>query len=202
MRPEILFPVNYLTTRVNKFSHGDWDKAFKILKYLNTESDLGLTLRIGSDPTVHVFADASFGTHSDRKSHSGSLVKFGDATVSAQSSKQKLVTKSVTEAELVCASDQCSRGFWVRDFLSDQGFKCGPVILHQDNKSTISMLSNNKPVSHKSRHIDVKYFYLRERIEMKEVALIHTATGDMIADILTKSLHGKLFLKLRQSLLN
>ena len=201
VRPEILLTVNYLATRVNNFSEGDFQKATRCLQYLNAEPELGLTLRLGNqnEMLINLYADASFAVHSDSKSHSAGVVKVGEATVGAKSTKQKLVTRSTTEAELVCASDMLNKGLTQRKFLLSQGYTLGPVILHM---STIKMITNGKSTSQRTKHIAVRYFFMRERIDGNELKVIYTPTKDMIADILTKPLQGKQFVKLRANLLS
>ena len=201
VRPEIMFTVNHLTTRVNKFTKGDLNKAMRVLEYLNSDPASGLCLHIGNNMQINLFADASYATHHDGKSHSGCVVKLGDATVLAASTKQRLVTKSASEAELVCACDMYGRGVSVKLFVCGQGYDVSYVILHQDNTSTIKLIKNGKASSQRSRHINVKYFYLREQVENGELEVIHTRTERMVADILTKPVQGKLFLKLCNMLL-
>jgi histone deacetylase 1/2 len=202
VRPEILLLVNYLSTRVNRYTEGDMSKVNRCMQYLNKEPELGLTLSTGADLDIHLFADASYGVHADGKSHSASVLKVGNSTILASSTKQKLVTKSTTEAELVCASDMLSLGLWQRDFLEEQGHGLVNLILHQDNTSTIKMLEIGKSRSNRTRHINVRYFFMKERIDNKEIQIVHTGTEDMIADILTKPLQGKLFHRLRAMLLS
>ena len=204
VRPEILLTVNYLSTRVNLFTEGDWQKMERCLKYLNTEPELGLTLCINSRNgiSINLYADASFAVHSDGKSHSAGVVKVGDATVAAKSTKQKLVTRSTSESELVCASDMLNKGLMQKDFMLNQGYECRPVILHQDNMSTIKMIKNGKSTSQRTRHINVRYFFIKEKVDEREVEVVYTKSEDMIADILTKPLQGKQFLRLRTMLLS
>ena len=111
------------------------------------------------------------------------------------------MTKSASEAELVCACDMYGRGVSVKSFVCGQGYDVSYVILHQDNTSTIKLIKNGKASSQRSRHINVKYFYLREQVENGELEVIHTRTERMVADILTKPVQGKLFLKLCDMLL-
>ena len=142
VRFEIMLSVNYLTTRVNKFTKGDVVITMRILEYLNGTRNLGLTLCIGDEgpENVHLYADASYGVHEDGKSHSAGVVKVGDATVNAKSQKQKIVTKSSSEAELVCASDNLGLGDHVSDFLKGHQINVDAINLHQDNTSTFALM--------------------------------------------------------------
>ena len=200
-RPEILLTVNYLTTKVNKYTVGDWNKAQRCLEYLKKNTAMGLTLDIGEELQVQVYADASYGLHIDGKSHSGAVVRVGNGTVQTKSTKQKIVTKSTAEAELVCASDMVGKGIWHRDFLTAQGYEMGPIKFHQDNTSTITMLKTGRSTQQRTRHINVRYFFMKQMIDDNVVNVVHIGTSEMIADIMTKPIQGKLFLKLRKMLL-
>lgn len=204
VRFEIMLAVNYLTTRVNKFTKGDWDKAKRVLEYLNGTQDIGLTLCIGKQgpSAVHLYSDASYGVHEDGKSHSAGVVTIGDATVNVKSQKQKIVTKSSTESELVCVSDTIGLAYHIKDFLEGQDVYVDAIDLHEDNMSTISMMVKGASTNARTRHIRVRYFFIKERIDDKEVRVQHTPTDDMIADILTKPLQGAKFIRLRDMLLN
>jgi hypothetical protein len=67
------------------------------------------------------------------------------------------------------------------------------VRVHQDNQSTIRLIQNNKPTSQRTKHIDIRYFFLRDRNGSKDLAVVYTPTQDMIADILTKPMQGHQF---------
>lgn len=204
VRFEIMLAVNYLTTRVHKFTKGDQHKTNRVLQYLNGTPNIGLTLCIGDNgpENLNLFADASYGVHEDGKSHSAGVVSIGEATVNVSSHKQKIVTKSSSEAELVCASDMIGLAYHAKDFLEGQSIPVKDITLHQDNTSTISMMCNGASNNSRTRHIRVRYFFIKERIDSKEVRVIHTPTDDMMADILTKPLQGKKFIRLREMLLS
>ena len=118
------------------------------------------------------------------------------------SSKQRLVSKSSTEAELIGICDVLSHVLWARDFLIEQGHSVGGAKLYQDNTSTILLANKGLSTSGKTRHIGVRYFFIKDRVDAGEVVVEHVSTTDMIADILTKPLQGNLFRVLREQLLN
>ena len=104
--------------------------------------------------TGHI--DASFGSHENGKSHTGVFVTLGYGPVFVRSVKQRIVTKSSTEAELVALSDEAGVMFHIEDFIRDQGYKC-VMTIGQDNQSTITMITNNRKESMRTRHIKVRY---------------------------------------------
>ena len=163
---------------------------------------MGIVLESENTMAVSAFIDASYGVHSDMKSHTGCVIGIGGGPVYAKSSGQKLNTKSSTEAELVALSDSTSQVIWTRNFLEEQGYNMGPAVVYQDNMSTIALVKNGKSNSDRTRHIAIRFFFVSDRVLNKEISVEYMPTGDMLADILTKPLQGALFIKLRDKLLN
>jgi hypothetical protein len=95
-----------------------------------------------------------------------------------------------------------SEVLWVRDFLQEQGFKVAPAKLYQDNTSTIILAKKGRASSERTRHIAIRYYFIKDRMETNEVEVEYLKTADMIADILTKPLQGDLFRRLRRLILN
>jgi hypothetical protein len=196
-RPDILLAVSFLTTRVTKPDQDDLAKLERVFKYLKGVSDLGIVLRADNPARIKAYVDASYGVHEDGKSHTGLMVSIGAGPISTKSSKQKIVTKSSTEAELISGSDEASEALGNRDFLIAQGELDEPAILYQDNMSTIAMINNGSSKSSRTRHINIRHFWMKERVDMGELSIVYLPTNDMIADILTKPLQGEKFIMLR-----
>ena len=201
-RPDLLTAVAFLCTRVQAPTVDDWNKLERIVKYLNGTKDLGVKMNADADMTVRAYIDASYGVHQDMKSHTGGVISLGRGPVYVTSAKQKLMSKSSTEAELIGVSDVLSQVIWTRDFLLAQGYDVGPAKLYQDNESTIVLAEKGYSTNSKTRHIAIRYFFVKDRIDAGEVALEHLPTEQMLADLLTKPLQGTLFRKLRSELLN
>jgi hypothetical protein len=203
-RPDIALPVNYLCTRIGRFDSDDQKKFLRILYYLNETPELAIKLQCDDDnPFIHIFTDASYGIRSiDRRSQTGVVVQLGQATLIARSGKQKLVTKSSTEAELVACSDSLVYGIVIKNILDELGVSHRGILMHQDNLSTIALLNNSKPSSIRTKHIDIRYFFLRDRMRSENLRIIHTPTATMTADLLTKPLQGSQFKLLRNLLMN
>ena len=142
-KPECLTTVAYLTTRVTKSNLDDMVKLGKLLKYLRKTKDTGIVLRPGElGLQVRCYIDAAYGVHDDGKSVTGSVVVLGDSgPLHAKSSKQKIVTKSSTKAELVAASDSANQALFVREFMIQQGHKMKPVVIFQDNLSCMALIN-------------------------------------------------------------
>jgi hypothetical protein len=122
--------------------------------------------------------------------------------VFVKSTKQKLTTKSSTEAELVALSDSASQAIWMRTFVTAQGYDVGPVVLHQDNMSCMALVKKGSPASEKSRHIGIRYFWVKELVDGKQAIVRHLSTKLMHANVLTKAVQGKQFIDERDRLTN
>jgi hypothetical protein len=118
------------------------------------------------------------------------------------SSKQKIVTKSSTEAELVGLSDSLGQVIWSRDFLVEQGYTMRPADVFQDNLSTMALAAKGRSTSERTRHVHIRYFFVKDRVASGEVCIKYMPTKLMLADILTKPLQGDLFRAMRKELLN
>jgi hypothetical protein len=106
---------------------------------------------------VRAYIDAAYGVHQEiGKSHTGCAIVIGDGgPVYNKSTKQKIVTKSSTEAELVGLSNTASQAIHMRNFVIVQGYDVGPVIIYQDNMSCMALMKRGGPCSDRSRHIKV-----------------------------------------------
>ena len=159
---------------------------------------------MGKELTVNVFIYAAYGVHQNsEKSHTGCVIILGEqGPLYAKSSKQKLVTRSSTEAELVGLSDTASQAIHTRRFLMAQGYDVGPAKIYQDNKSCIALLKRGGPGSGRLRHIDIRYFWVAERVINGEITIEHLGTEKMFANILTRPMQGSQFKLERQGLTN
>jgi hypothetical protein len=169
----------------------------KTLRYLNGTTDIGLQL--GGDEqgfiSVQIFADAAYGVHFDAKSHWGVTVTLGRGVVLGHSGKQRLVTKSSAEAELVAQSDSLGYGFRILNFVKAQGYCIEQGIIHQDNQAAIRLAETGRSTSPRTRHIKIRYFFLKQFLDSGELQVVFCPTDKMIADILTKPLQGECFAK-------
>ena len=203
-KPECLVTIAFLATRVTKCDTDDIKKLFRLLRYIRSTAGRGIILRPGQRGVqVRAWIDAAYGVHSDGKSHTGSVVTLGDAgPIHAKSSKQHNVTKSSTEAELVGMSDSANQGFHIRNFIVAQGHAPGPLIIYQDNLSCKALIERGRSSSERTRHIAIRYFWVRERIGSGEALVEYMKSELLYSNILTKPLQGKQLLEERRGLTN
>jgi hypothetical protein len=194
-KPECLTAVAYLTTRVQKCNLDDVVKLMRLIKYIRRTRDTGITLKPGKlGVTIRSYIDAAYGLHKDGKSVTGCLTVIGESgPVHAKSVKQKIVTKSSTEAEMVATSDSANQTLHIRQFLIEQGHEQQAAEIFQDNISCMNLLNRGKSNSERTRHMSIRYFWLSEQIKKKEIKLTHLRTEDMSANILTKPVQGAQF---------
>ena len=104
---------------------------------------------------------------------------------------------------LVSLNDVMPQVLWTRYFMEAQGYAVDDNVVYQDNQSTILLAKNGRGSSSKrTRHINIRYFFITDRIQSKEVRVEYCPTGDMIGDFFTKALQGSLFRRLRDFILN
>ena len=202
-RPDIQTAIAFLSTRVSRPDIHDWKKLGRVIRYLRGTKDLEMILESNSLNVIKWWADGAFAVHSDSKSHTGAVMSLGKGAAYSTSTKQKLNTKSSTEAELVAVDDVMAQVIWTRNFIINQGYDTGPSVMHQDNQSAILLEENGMESSSKrTRHINIRYFFVKDRVDSGEIKIKYCPTADMIGDFLTKPLQGASFRKFRDLILN
>ncbi|WVZ51745.1 hypothetical protein U9M48_002858 [Paspalum notatum var. saurae] len=136
------------------------------------------------------------GCQIDRKSTSGTCQLLGTSLASWSSRKQASVSLSTTEAEYISAASCCFQLLWMKATLSDFGLRFGKIPLLVDSTSAISVAKN--PVLHsRTKHIDVRFHFLRDHYEKGDIDLVHVASENQLADIFTKPLEFGASVRLR-----
>jgi hypothetical protein len=201
-RLDIQTAVGFLTTRVSCPTEDDWVKLRRVLQYLRGTIDLTLTLGADDIRKMKSWVDVSYGVHADCKSHTGGAMSWGWGVLLTKCQKQKLNTKSSTEGEIVGVSDFMPNMIWARMFLEAQGFLVDENTLYQDNQSAIKIENNGKSSGgQKTKHMDIRYFFIKDRLKSEGIKVEYCPTGMMIADFFTKPLQGNLFRKFRDIVL-
>ena len=193
-RPDIETAISYLTTRVDKSDEDDWKKLKRVIQYLKQTIDDVRIIGCENLQNLYTWVDAAYGVWSNMRSQTGGCMSMGVGMVHCKSSKQKLNTKSSTESEIVGMSDYVPYNLWFRNFMMAQGYEIKKNIVYQDNQSAMKMEINGRnSCTGNSRHIDIRYFFTKDRIDKKEMTVEYCSTEEMIADYFTKPLQGKPF---------
>ena len=202
-RPDIQTAVAFLCTRVKCPDIDDYKKLARVIKYLRGTSKMPLTLKADSVASAKWWVDASYAVHTDMKSHTGGAMSMGQGMIYGTSTRQRINTKSSTEAELVGFNEVLPQVIWTRNFLAAQGFDNNKATVYQDNQSDILLGKNGRASSSKrTRHINMRYFFITDRVQSKEVEVVYCPTGEMIEDYFTKPLQGSLFKRFRDIIMN
>jgi hypothetical protein len=201
-RPDISPAIAFFTTRVREPNVEDWNKLVRMMQYLKITKDDVLTLSADENKRMRWHIDASFAVHPDFKSHTGGIMTMGKGAIISVSKKQKLNTRSSTEAELVGADDVAGPMLWAGNFLKAQGYNFENVLL-QDNQSAIKLESNGRSSAGKrSRHLNIRYFFINDMKEKGHIIIEYCPTEKILGDYMSKPLHGRKFNDQRNAILN
>lgn len=197
-RPDIAVAISILSRKINNPNNDDWTELKRVMKYLKGTKDLKLC--VGSKSELHLkgFADADWaGDLNDRKSTSGFIFKLGDAVISYASRKQQNVTLSSTEAEFVSLAEASQEFLWLSQLMKEFEINIQNPIIFEDNQSCLKIIQDEK-ISPRSKHIDVKYYFVRDLLKTGKVLYKYCPTDSMMADILTKPLQKTKIYKIRE----
>lgn len=199
-RPDIAYAVSQVAQHSENPNKTHWTAVKRILAYLKGTSRHGLCFTKGSRRPLTGFTDADYaGDVSTRRSTTGSLFLFNDGPISWCSRRQTCVALSTTEAEFVAASETVKEAVWLRRFFKEIGMEIGPLPIMCDNQSAIRLVKN--PEFHqRTKHIDVRYYFIRGSQEADEIDISYVETERQLADILTKPLANPRFIKLREDI--
>ncbi len=193
-QPDASVSIAFLTTRVQAPDVDDWKKLAHLIGYLRSTIDMPLILGGDSSGTLNWYVNVSFAVHPNMRGHTGGGLTMGRGFPIASSTKQKINTRSSTESELVAVDDMMSSILWTRFFLKAQGYSVRDNIVFQDNKSSILLERNGKMSSSKrTKHINVRYFFITDRISKGEVRVEWCSTKEMVANFMSKPLQGTVF---------
>jgi hypothetical protein len=186
-RPDIAHAVGVVSRFLSDPGREHWNAVKWIMRYLRGTSKLCLSFGSGKPMLVGYTDSDMAGDVDTRKSTSGYLITFSGGAVSWQSRLQKCIALSTTEAELIAATEACKELLWMKKFLQELGFKQQQYVLFCDNQSTIH-LAKNSSFHSRSKHIDVRYHWIRDTLNDKLLTLEKIHTDDNGSDMLTKAL--------------
>jgi hypothetical protein len=202
-RPDVNPVVGFLSSRVKEPNEGDWTKLLKALGFLKGTINDVLTLEADDTQTMSWYIDAAFAVHADMKSHTSAVFTMGKGAILSDSLKQKVNSRSSTESEIVGVDDEIHKVVWAKRFVEHQGFKVKLNIVYQDNTSSMKLEQNGKASSGKrTRHFDIKIFYVTDLVSRDVVQVKYCPTDEMIGDYMTKPLVGAKFKRFRDLIMN
>ncbi|KAJ0726566.1 putative RNA-directed DNA polymerase [Helianthus annuus] len=208
-RPDLAFAVNKVCQFMQAPTTNHWSAVKRILRYLQGTINHGLLLRHDSGSLLHAYTDAQLtafsdadwaGCPDDRRSTGGFAIYLGRNLVSWAARKQKTVSRSSTESEYKALADTVAELTWLETLLRELCFpvKIAPT-LWCDNLGATYLSAN--PVFHaRTKHVEVDFHFVREKVAQRKLHVQFISTHDQIADVFTKALPSQRFLLLRSKL--
>jgi len=201
-RPDLSYSIGIVSRYMERPTTLHHQAVKQILRYLKGTLEYGLEYRRGQgDAEVIGFSDSNLaGDADDRKSTTGMAFYLNQNLITWASQKQKTVALSSCEAEFMAATAAACQALWLRSLVSEvTGRSPEPVTLFVDNKSAIALIKN--AVFHdRSKHIDTRFYFIRECVEKGQIKVEFVRTEDQRADILTKALAKQKFAEMQQKL--
>ncbi|KAL0457719.1 UNVERIFIED_CONTAM: Retrovirus-related Pol polyprotein from transposon RE1 [Sesamum latifolium] len=197
-RPDILFAVGLVSRFMENPSEEHMNAAKRILRSLKGTFDYGIFYTSSNDVCLKGYCYSDYASDvDDRKSTTGFVFYFGENAISWCSKKQPIVTLSTCDSEYVATTAGTCHAIWLRRLLSKLYYaQDGATKIMVENKSTIALAKN--PVFHdRSKHIDVRFHFIRDCVANKEIEMEYVKTLDQVADIFIKALKKDRFQQLR-----
>ena len=195
-RPDIAFATGLLGRYQSNPGHDHWVAAKKVMRYLKRTKDYMLIYKHVQDLQLVGYSDSDFaGCQDEKKSTTGYIFKLAGGAVSWKSEKQKLIASSTMQAEFVACFSATTQAIWLRNLIKELtvfDFVDRPIQLYCDSNSAVLFINNNRGLKG-SKHMEVKYLTIKEKVQNGDVAVEHISTDDMIADPLTKGLRPCVF---------
>ena len=188
-RPDISFAINKVCQYLHAPTTQHWTAVKRILRYVKGTADIGLKIKQSSSWLISAFSDADWaGCLDDRKSTGGFAVFLGSNLISWSARKQATVSRSSTEAEYKAMGNATAEVMWIQTLLDELNIACPRTArLWCDNMGAKYLSSN--PVFHaRTKHIEVDYHFIRDRVLQKRLDVQFISTNDQVADGFTKPL--------------
>ena len=200
-RPDITYTVQQLSQFLDCYTYAHWNAAIQVIRYLKGTRDLKLTLGGHKSLELLGLTDSDWANCLDtRRSVGGYGFSLGSGLISWTAQKQKTVATLSCEAEYTATFETAKESIWLRSLLAGIGFpQDSPTTILCDNNAAIN-LSEDPSLHQRVKHIDIKYHFLREHVNMGEITLKYINTNDNIADIFTKAIEHQCFSRLRNFL--
>ena len=203
-RYDILSTLSILTTKMQDPNVNDMKRLDRVIGYIAFTPEFGIHIVV-NDASLHAYFDAAWAVHTDLKGHSGIYITMGHNgfPLLAKSIKQKTVSRSSTEAELIAMFEGLDYLLWLRDIHIFIGYPANTIVIFQDNTSSITLAYMGRTSSRSnSKYMMLKYFYIKEYLDNNIVTLRYLPTEQMIADFFASPRVGKEFRTFRELILN
>jgi hypothetical protein len=183
-RPDICYAMNALSQFMCELKDIHMVVVKHVLKYVRGTIAYGLRYTSSGGVMLHGFTDSDWmGSTVDRKSTSGYCFSLGSSMISWSSRKQSSIAQSTSKAEYIAASVASREAMWLRKLLSDLfSAELEHTVIHCDNQSCIK-LSENLVFHDRSKHIEMRYHYVRDMVQKNILSIQYVPTAEQTADI-------------------
>ena len=185
-RPDISFAVGQVARFCDNPGSAHWEAVKRIFCYLKGTRDHWLVYG-EKEHSISGYTDADGMSNEDRHAISGYAFLIDGGAVSWSSKRQSIVTLSTAEAEYVAATHAAKEAVWLREFISEIYKPQDPMTLYSDSQSAIA-LARNEQFHARTKHIDIRFHFIRYIIEAGKIVIDYCPTEDMVADTFTKAL--------------
>ena len=197
-RPDRAFGVGVCARLQSNPKESHFNAVKRIIKYISGTCDYGLFYSKESNVSLAGYSDADWASNADdKKSTTEGCFYVGTNLVAWMSKKQNSVSLSTVEAGYIVAGSCCSQILWMKKILGDYGLSQETMVVYCDNSNAID-ISKNLVQHSKTKHIEIRYYFIRNCVERKVVTLEYILTKRQNADIFTKPLDKSNFESLRQ----
>ncbi|XP_062020716.1 secreted RxLR effector protein 161-like [Rosa rugosa] len=196
-RPDISYSVGVCARFQANPKESHLEAVKRIIRYVSGTMNCGFYFTFDTNVEIADYSDADWrGNLKDRKSTSSGCFFVGNNMVAWHSKKQNCISLSTAEAEYVAAGSCCTQMLWMKQMLRDYGISKGKLTIFCDNSSAINISKN--PVQHsRTKHIDMRYHFIRDLVEKEILELAFVPTEYQLADLFTKPLDNARFESLR-----
>jgi hypothetical protein len=187
-RPDLMFSTAYLASFMQSPTTEHYAIARRVLRFIAGTVNHGIWYGSVDQPGLYAYADSDWAGESSMKSRTGYCFSFGYGIFSWSSKRQDCVAQSTGEAEYIALNMTVRQAIWIRQILTElKEMPCPAINILSDAKAAIAIAEN--PVQHgRTKHINVKYHFIRGKIEANEVTITYISSQNQLADFFTKSL--------------
>jgi hypothetical protein len=186
--PQIGYVIRVLAQFMSNPGRAHWEALKRVIRYVKGVKDVWLTLG-GSEEGLEGFTDSDFASQADRHSISGYTFRFHGGAISWSSKKQSIIALSTTEAEYIAGTHAAKEAIWLRLLIGEITSPLQlPTPIFCDSNGAIALAKDRTLFHPRTKHIDIRYHYIREKVENRDITIIRVGTNDNVADIFTKPL--------------
>lgn len=185
-RPDLAFSLGVLSRSLENPSKENIVMLKRVLRYIAGTMDFGIFYgRSGKNSVLEAYSDSDYGgCQQTGRSTTGVVTKYAGVAISWMSQRQTSVATSTTEAEIIAASEAAREVVWLTRLFEEIASVRELPTIFVDNSAAVKLSQNHR----RTKHIQIRHFYVREKVTEKEIKVQQISTENQAADIFTKAL--------------